>query len=113
MPKDKEIIFTKTFPVGMCWEKASITQELLPGDDAISELIKLKARIEGMYIQEQQAPVQQQKKPDLTPDEAVIQQIMLCSSIPVLKGFEKLSRLKPSYQEAYENRFKHLQLIEK
>ncbi len=88
------------------WEKFAIEGDLSDKEDPLNAYVELGKIIDEAFkeanpkVVEQPKEIQVDKKP--SPESNMITAITTCTTIEVLKTFEKLAKSKQEFQDAYE-----------
>lgn len=91
------------------WEKFGIEADLENNEDPIEGYKQLDLIIDQAYKDSYKPePLKEIQVSKPTPEYSMIAAINLCTTIEVLKTFEKLAKSKPEFQTAYNNRLNQL-----
>ena len=94
------------------WEKFAIEGELADQENPLEAYVELGKIIDEAFKEAHPKVIEPPKEIQVskpTPESNMITAITTCTTIEVLKTFEKLAKSNPKFQEAYDNRLNQLQ----
>lgn len=110
----KKVAYTKTYPIGLCWEKIFVEMELSDGDDARNALYEAKKTVENFHYESNKATDKiqvatiQTEKP-LTQTEKTIAEMNTCTEIKVLETYSLFTKNNERLKTAYDKKYLELQ----
>lgn len=116
--KIKKVAYTKTYPIGLCWEKIFVEMELSEEDDARKALYEAKKTVENFHYESNKAAekelaeksaTQQEQKPK-TRSEEMVEAIESVKELKVLEIYKPLAKKYPEIQDAYDKKLKELSI---
>lgn len=106
-----KVSFSKTFPIGLCYEKIFLEAEITEEDDPRQCLYTLKKKVEDFFYESNKAMKKEHIEPESPSEdnkrpkgivEGIIYDIQNCTNADVLETYKFLIKKYPQAQKAYE-----------
>ena len=109
--KITKVAYSKTYPIGMHWERIFIEGELSSDEDPRKALYECKKTVENFHYESNKADEKkkQEEKQSVSTLESIINDINSCADLVKLKEYRIFVKQKPELQAAYDKKLKELQ----
>jgi hypothetical protein len=114
--KPSKVTYSKTFPIGMIWEKIGIEIDLFDGDDPRKALYEAKKTVESFHFESNRAADKQKDEIDVPKNaeerkKVILDGIASSKDVTVLETYKIMIKGHEDLQLAYRKKLIELQNI--